>query len=76
MVAYTSLDTDFDPTNDLWQSANTNINCSPVADCAGYDDGFQLFQANLARTITKIYLVWVSLQKNKNTWEALHLDIL
>ena len=44
MVAYTSLDTDFDPTNDLWQSSITNINCSPVADCAGYDDGFQLFQ--------------------------------
>ena len=44
IVAYTSLDTDFDPTNDLWQSSITNINCSPVADCAGYDDGFQLFQ--------------------------------
>ena len=44
MVAYTSLDTDFDPTNDLLQSSITNINCSPVADCAGYDDGFQLFQ--------------------------------
>ena len=44
MVAYTSLDTDFDSTNDLWQSSITNINCSPVADCAGYDDGFQLFQ--------------------------------
>ena len=44
MLAYTSLNTDFDPTNDLWQSSITNINCSPVADCAGYDDGFQLFQ--------------------------------
>ena len=22
----------------------TNINCAPVSDCAGFDDGFQLFQ--------------------------------
>ena len=42
--AFTSLDADSDVTNDYFQSSFTNINCAPVADCAGYDDGFQLFQ--------------------------------
>ena len=44
ITVYTSLDGDSGTSNDSISADFTNINCAPVADCAGFDDGFQLFQ--------------------------------
>ena len=44
VVAYTNLEGDSDSMNDSSLGIVSNINCSPVANCSGYDDGFQFFQ--------------------------------
>ena len=44
IVAYTNLEGDSDSMNDSTIGIVSNINCSPVANCSGYDDGFQFFQ--------------------------------
>ena len=44
IYVYTSLDNDSDPSNDAWQGAITNVNCSPSMNCEDWDDGLQLFQ--------------------------------
>ena len=44
VVAYTNLEGDSDSMNDSTIGIISNINCSPVANCSGYDDGFQFFQ--------------------------------
>jgi hypothetical protein len=44
ITVYTSLDGDSGTSNDSISADITNINCAPVSDCAGFDDGFQLFQ--------------------------------
>ena len=44
VVAYTNLEGDSDSINDSIIGIISNINCSPVANCSGYDDGFQFFQ--------------------------------
>ena len=44
VVAYTNLEGDSDSINDSIIGIVSNINCSPVANCSGYDDGFQFFQ--------------------------------
>ena len=44
IVAYTNLEGDSDSMNDSSLGIVSNINCSPVANCSGYDDGFQFFQ--------------------------------